>query len=69
MGRRFLASIMACWFGHLPPGCLQIVLAWVGSHLVPYFEGIGLFLYPWGPVGYSSCVARSRNCIVGFLLD
>ena len=69
MGRRFLACVMVCWFVRLLPGYLRIVLAWVGSHPVLYFEGSGLFLYPLEPVGCSSCEVRSRSCIVDFLLD
>ena len=69
MERRFPALVVACWFGHLPPECLRIVLVWVGSCLVLCFEGSGLFLCPWGPDDCSSCGARLRNYIVGFLPD
>ena len=69
MGRRFLACVVVYWFVHLLPGYPWIVLAWVGSHLILCFEGSGLFLYPLGLVGYSSCGVRLRSCTVGFLPD
>ena len=68
MGRRFLACIVVYWFVHLLLGYPQIVLAWVGSHLVLCFEGSGLFLCPLGLVGCSSYEVRLRGCTVGFLL-
>ena len=67
MGRRFLACIVVYWFVHLLPGYLPIVLVWVGNHLVLCFEGSGLFLYPLGLVGCSSCEVHSKSCTVGFL--
>ena len=67
MGRCFLACVVVYWFAHLLLGCQQIILAWVGNRLVLCLEGSGLFLYPLGLVGCSSCGVRSRSCIVGFL--
>jgi hypothetical protein len=67
MGRHFLARVVVYWFVHLLPGYPRIVLAWVGNRLILYFEGSGLFLYPLGLVGCSSCEVRLRSCTVGFL--
>ena len=69
MGHCFRASVVVYWFVCLLPGYPWIVLTWVGSHLVLYFEGSGLFLYPLGLVGCSSCEVRSRSYIVDFPLD
>ena len=69
MERRSLAYVMVYWLVHLLPGCQQIVLAWVGIRLTLCFEGSGLFLYPLGLVGCSSCKVHLRSYTMGFLPD
>ena len=69
MERHSLAYIVVYWFVRLLPGYQRIVLAWVGIRLTLYFKGSGLFLYPLGLVGCSSCKVRLRSYTVGFLPD
>ena len=69
MEHRFLAFVVVYWFGHLLPGYLWTIPAWVGSRLILCFKGSGLFLCPLGLDDCSSYEVRSRSYTVGFLPD
>ena len=69
MEHHFLAFVVTCWFGHLPPGCLLTVPVWVGSRLVLCFKDSRLFLCPLKLDDCSSYEAHSRNYTVDFLPD